>query len=98
MDIVDSIKSALERIAGIPLDVSMWNDLPLFSKICFAAAAVLLVLYIGLVIRGRLFGTDARHAEAQQALRRPDAVEVRSEHPTDGGLTVVDNPDQWPVN
>jgi hypothetical protein len=99
MDIVDSIKSALERIAAIRLDVSMWNDLPLFSKICFAAAAILLVLYIGLVIRGRLFGGDARHAEAQQALRRPDAVEVRSEHPTDGGrLTVVDNPDQWPVN
>jgi hypothetical protein len=99
MDIVDSIKSGLERIAAIPLDVSMWNDLPLFSKICFAAAAVLLVLYIGLVIRGRLFGGDARHAEAQQALRRPDAVEGGSEHPTDGGrLTVVDNPDQWPVN
>jgi hypothetical protein len=102
MDIVDSIKSALERFAGIEifhlLDVSMWNGLPLFSKVCFAAAAVLLVLYIGLVIRGRLFGGDARHAEAQQALRRPDAVEGGSEHPTDGGrLTLVDNPDQWPV-
>ena len=30
------------------LDVSMWNNLPLLSKICFAAAATLLVLYIGL--------------------------------------------------
>ena len=63
MDIVDSIKSALERFAGIEifhsLDVSMWNGLPLFSKVCFAAAAVLLVLYIGLVIRGRLFGGHA---------------------------------------
>jgi hypothetical protein len=99
MDIVDSIKSALERFAGIEifhlLDVSMWNGLPLFSKVCFAAAAVLLALYIGLVIRGRLFGGDARHAEAQQALRRPYAVEGGSEHPTDGGrLTPVDNPDQ----
>src|SRR3954465_11742310 len=99
MDIVDSIKSALERIATIPLDVSIWNGLPLFSKICFAAAAVLLVLYIGLVIRGRLFGGDARHAAAQKHLRRPDAVEVRSEHPTDGSrLTVVDNPNDWPVH
>ena len=58
MDIVDSIKSALERIAAIPLDVSMWNNLPLLSKICFAAAAVGLVLYIVLVIRGRVFGGD----------------------------------------
>ena len=71
MEIVDSIKSAWERIAGVGLDASMWNGLPLFSKICFAAAAALLVLYIGLVIRGRLFGGDARHAKAQQALRRP---------------------------
>ena len=102
MDIVDSIKSALESFAGIEifhsLDVSMWNGLPLFSKVCFAAAAVLLVLYIGLVIRGRLFGGHARHAKTQQALRRPDAVEGGSDYPTDGGrLTVVDNPDQWPV-
>ena len=70
MDIVDSIKSALERLAAIPLDVSMWNSLPLFSKICFAAAAALLVLYIGLVIRGRLFGGDAKQARAQQALHQ----------------------------
>jgi hypothetical protein len=94
MDIVDSIKSALERLAAIPLDVSMWNSLPLFSKICFAAAAALLVLYIGLVIRGRLFGGDARHARAQQALRLPDAAEESGEHHADGGrLTVVDSPD-----
>jgi hypothetical protein len=96
MDIVDSIKSALERIAAIPLDVSTWNNLPLFSKICFAGAAALLVLYIGLVIRGRLFGGDARHAIAQQALHQPppDAVEVGGEHPADvGRLTVVDNTD-----
>ena len=103
MNIVDIMKSALERIAGIEmfhsLDVSMWNNLPLFSKICFAAAGPLLVLYIGLVIRGRLFGGDARHAGAQQALRRPDADEGGSEHPTDGGrLTVVDNPNDWPVH
>ena len=100
MDIEDSIKSAWERIAGIALDASMWNGLPLFSKICFAAAAALLVLYIGLVIRGRLFGGDARHARAQQALHQPppDAVEVGGVHPADGGrLTVVDNPDHWPV-
>ena len=100
MDIVDSIKTALERIAGIELDVSMWNGLPLFSKVCFAGAATLLVLYIGLVIRGRLFGGDARHARAQQALHQPppDAVEVGGVHPADGGrLTVVDNPDHWPV-
>ena len=76
MDIVDRIKSALERIASIPLDVSMWNDLPLFSKVCFAAAGILLVLYIGLVIRGRLFGGDARHAKAQEALRRPPPTAV----------------------
>jgi len=60
MNIVDIMKSALERIAGIEmfhsLDVSMWNNLPLFTKICFVAAGPLLVLYIGLVIRGRLFG------------------------------------------
>jgi hypothetical protein len=101
MDIVNSIKSAQERLAGIEilhsLDVSMWNGLPLFSKVCFAAATVLLVFYIGLVIRGRLFGVDARYAEAQQALRQPDAVEGGSEHPTSGRLTVVDDPDQWPV-
>ena len=58
MNIVDIMKSALERIAGIEmfhsLDVSMWNNLPLFTKICFVAAGPLLVLYIGLVIRGRL--------------------------------------------
>ena len=40
------------------LDVPAWNSLPLFSKICFAAAAVGLVLYIVLVIRGRVFGGD----------------------------------------
>jgi hypothetical protein len=40
------------------LDVSMWNNLPLLSKICFAAAGALLVLYIALVIRGRVFGRD----------------------------------------
>jgi len=103
MDIVDSIKSALERFARTEifhsLDVSMWNGLPLLSKVCFAAAAVLLVLYIGLVIRGRLFGGDARQAEAQQALlRRPDAVAGSIELPSDGGrLTVVDDLDQWPV-
>ena len=57
MDIVDSIKSALERFAGIEifhsLAVSMWNGLLLFSKVCFAAAAVLLVLYSTLPCRGR---------------------------------------------
>ena len=46
MNIVDIMKSALERIAGIEmfhsLDVSMWNNLPLFSKICFVAAGPLL--------------------------------------------------------
>jgi hypothetical protein len=42
------------------LNVATWNSLPLFSKICFAAAAVGLVLYIVLVIRGRLFGGDAK--------------------------------------
>ena len=40
------------------LDVPAWNGLPLISKICFAAAAAGLVLYIVLVIRGRLFGRD----------------------------------------
>jgi hypothetical protein len=48
------------------LDVSMWNNLPLFSKICFAAAAALLVLYTGLVIRGRLFGGDAKKENTGQ--------------------------------
>ena len=48
------------------LDVSMWNNLPLLSKICFAAAAVGLVLYIALVIRGRLFGGDAKTDKADQ--------------------------------
>ena len=50
MNIVDIMKSALERIAGIEmfhsLDVSMWNNLPLFTKICFVAAGPLLVLPI----------------------------------------------------
>jgi hypothetical protein len=32
------------------LDVSMWNNQPLLSKICFAAAGAFLVLYIALVI------------------------------------------------
>ena len=48
------------------LDVSMWNNLPLFSKVCFAGAAALLVLYIGLVIRGRFFGGDAKKEKAGQ--------------------------------
>ena len=39
-----------------PLDIETWNNLPLLSKICFAAAAAGLVLYIVLVIRGRLLG------------------------------------------
>jgi hypothetical protein len=43
------------------LDVSAWNNLPLLSKICFAAAAVGLVWYIVLVIRGRLFGRDYKN-------------------------------------
>jgi hypothetical protein len=86
MNIADIMKSALERIAGIEmfhsLDVSMWNNLPLFTKICFVAAGPLLVLYIGLVIRGRLFGGDARHAGAQP-LRRADAEkEAASTQPT----------------
>ena len=42
------------------LNVATWNSLPLFSKICFATAAVGLVLYIVLVIRARLFGGDAK--------------------------------------
>ena len=52
----------LLTVAGIlySLNVATWNSLPLFSKICFAAAAVGLVLYIVLVIRGRLFGGDAK--------------------------------------
>ena len=66
MDIVDSIKAAWAHVAGIAPDASMWNGLPLFSKVCFEAAAALLVLYIGLVIRGRLLGGDARHAKAQR--------------------------------
>ena len=41
-----------------PLDIETWNNLPLLSKICFAAAAAGLVLYIVLVIRGRLLGGD----------------------------------------
>ena len=40
------------------LDVPAWNGLPLISEIWFAAAAAGLVLYIVLVIRGRLFGRD----------------------------------------
>ena len=64
MNIVDIMKSALERIAGIEmfhsLDVSMWNNLPLFSKICFVSAVLGLVLYTGLVIRGRLVGGDKK--------------------------------------
>ena len=42
------------------LNVPAWGSLPLFSKVCFVAAAVGLVLYIGLVIRGRLFGRDKK--------------------------------------
>jgi hypothetical protein len=54
---------AKERPASVidmlqSLDVPAWNSLPLLSKICFAAAAVGLVLYIVLVIRGRVFGGD----------------------------------------
>src|SRR4029079_4668397 len=103
MNIVDIMKSVLERIAGIEmfhsLDVSMWNNLPLFTKICFVGACTLLVLYIATVIRGRLFGGDARHAGAQQALRRPDADEGGSAHPTACvGLTLVDIPNDWPVH
>jgi hypothetical protein len=48
------------------LNISTWNSLPLFSKICFAAAAALLVLYIGLIIRGRLFGGDAKKENTDQ--------------------------------
>ena len=76
-----------------------WSHASRCFIICFVAAGPLLVLYIGLVIRGRLFGVRARHAGAQQELRRPDADEGGSEHPTDGGRsTVVDNPNDWPVH
>jgi hypothetical protein len=40
--------------------VPLWGNLPLFSKVCFVAAAFGLVLYIGLVIRGRLFKADEK--------------------------------------
>jgi hypothetical protein len=40
--------------------IPSWRSLPLFSKICFIASALGLVLYVGLVIRGRLFGGDEK--------------------------------------
>jgi len=46
--------------------LNIWHSLPLFSQACFAAAAALLVLYIGLVIRGRLFGGDAKKEKLGQ--------------------------------
>jgi hypothetical protein len=49
-----------------PLDIETWNNLPLLSKICFAAAAAGLVLYIVLVIRGRLLGGDAKREKARK--------------------------------
>jgi hypothetical protein len=45
-----------------PLDIATW----LLSKICFAAAAAGLVLYIVLVIRGRLLGGDAKREKARK--------------------------------
>jgi hypothetical protein len=41
-------------------NVPAWEDLPLFSQVCFVSAALGLVLYIVLVIRGRLFGGDKK--------------------------------------
>jgi hypothetical protein len=41
-------------------NVPAWENLPLFSKICFVSAALGLVLYLGLVIQGRLFGGDKK--------------------------------------
>jgi hypothetical protein len=49
-----------------PLDIATWNNLPLLSKICFVAAAAGLVLYIVLVIRGRLLGGDAKREKARK--------------------------------
>ena len=48
------------------LNISTWNSLPQFTQICFAAAAALHVLYIGLIIRGRLFGGDAKKENTDQ--------------------------------
>jgi hypothetical protein len=49
----------LEQLdAHIASTVPSWGRLPLFSKVCFVAAAFGPVLYIGLVIRGRLFKRD----------------------------------------
>jgi hypothetical protein len=41
-------------------NVPAWEHLPLFSQVCFVGAALGLVLYIVLVIRGRLFGGDKK--------------------------------------
>jgi hypothetical protein len=41
-------------------NVPAWENLPLFSKICFVSAVLGLVLYTGLVIRGRLVGGDKK--------------------------------------
>jgi hypothetical protein len=46
----------LDRYAASTLP--WWGPLPLFSKICFVGAAFGFVLYIGLVIRGRVFRRD----------------------------------------
>ena len=103
MNIVDIMKSALERIAGIEmfhsLDISMWNNLPLFSEIASWPPGLSSCCTSGSSYEAGCSGGDARHAGAQQALRRPDADEGGSEHLTDGGrLTVVDNPNDWPVH
>jgi hypothetical protein len=51
----------LEQLdAYIASIVPSWESLPLFSKICFVAAAFGLVLYVGLVIRGRRFKGDEK--------------------------------------
>jgi hypothetical protein len=68
------------------LNISIWNNLPLLSKIWFAAAGALLVLYIGIVIRGRYSGETRRRTK----LRVPSpqaAVIPREDGP--GGKRLV---------
>jgi hypothetical protein len=54
MQIIGTLDSYIASI------VPLWANLPLFSKICFVAAVFGLVLYIGLVVRGRIFKADEK--------------------------------------
>jgi hypothetical protein len=45
------------------VDLPSWSDLPLFSQVCFAGAALGLLLYFALVIRAAVRRHEREHPD-----------------------------------